>query len=818
MATNQALLSLNAGELTPYLRHRTDFDKHSAGAEVFENFIPLPFGGFRKRPGTVHDASLDAATRLEAFQFNSSTSYILAFTTLGLTVFGADGSPKDTVAFAFGDPFAIQFAHINSLLWIVSPNFHPQLLTRNSDTDWSIASIPWKYPPFLDLNPLGDDFELGLLPDGSTANWITATSYVAGQNVTASTGDDYTCIADHTSSAAGATGDEPGVGDDYPDYWRRRYLPAGETALLSCSPSFPVFDADMVGGYFEILIERDLADYEVELRATSANDGKRSHAIIIQGTWNIITYGNWDGTFFLERSYDGGTTWKDIRSWTSDLTRNVSAEGEESQRCLMRLRYTHEGTPSNKPRAVLSAGEGLLKGIVRIDSFPFNVYSAAVTAITDCDFGTTDFWREGAFSEYRGYPAAISVHERRVWLGGTTRNPVSVWASASDDLLNYTPGGIEDDDAIFVTLASTQQDPIRWMASQRRLILGTSGAEWVFGSEASDDPLTPTNFSAREYTFHGSAPLPALRLNDGVFFVERQRRRLREMAYQLDRESYAAADLTRLAEHITQDSLIQLAWQGNREPALWAVDNGGNLLCFSYIRSEAIASWVRQTTADGLFTSVAVLRNESDDDTVFVVVNRGGTYHLEHFAPGQQATQEAGTLTQCYHVDSGVFNQATDGNLQIDTPAHLDDIELDVMADGYFSRITPSGGKLTLTHAATSVHAGLPITARFIPLPPDIQTESGASHGKVKRSNQLAIALYQSRGGIIYYAGELEGRTIPTIDPDTPLDVPPPLVNSWHRVTLPGGHLKDLQFEIRHATPEPFTVTALALEWALTES
>lgn len=811
MPAHNALLSFTGGEMSPYLLHRTDFDKQASGAEIMENFLPLPFGGFRKRPGLQWIDDLAAETRLEAFEFSASTKYLLAFTSTGLTVFGEDGTIKDTVAYAFGDPFALQFAHVNDVLWIASPNHPPQQLNRLGDTNWTIADLAFTYPPFLDEN-LDEDVELGLAAAGSTPNWADATAYIVGDNVTASNGRQYTCIAAHTSATAT---DEPGAGTQWATKWRVRYITAGSTALLSCSPSDDVFQsADAIGTIYRLRHERPLDEFEVELILNSTTTGQYSGSLVIQGGWSIISYGTWDGEVQLQLSFDGGTTWIVRRTWTSNKERNFSAEGEEPRRCLARLLWTVDAATTGKNRAVLTASSAWIESLVRIDSFAVGFTTANVTAITDAEIGTTDLWTEGAFSPRRGYPAAITLHESRLVLAGTEANPVSLWLSKSDDQVDFETG-TEDDAGIFRTLASTRQDPIRWLASQRRLLAGTAGAEWVIGNETSDGPLSPTNFLARQWTHYGSAALPALTRHDAVFFVERQGRRVREMSYLLEREGYDAADLTRLAEHITESGIVQTAFQGNREPTLWAVRADGVLLAFTYIRTERIAAWSRHTTTGGLFESVAVLRGEtSGDDSVWCVVNRSGTRHLEKMPAGQQAVQEVDNLADCFHLDSAVLGDATDGSLQIDTPAHLNGTELAILADGYERTGTPAAGKLTLPVAATVVHAGLPVVSRFVPLALDMVAQDGATHGRRKKTVALNLSLYRSRGGTVL--ADAQERLI-DYGIDSDLTTPPPLVTGWIKTTLPGHALRSLQFEIRHASPHPFTVRAGNQEWQLQE-
>lgn len=807
MPAHSAHLSFTGGEMSPYLLHRTDFEKHSTGAELMENYLPLPYGGFRKRPGLEWVTALAAETRLEPFEYSTSSKYLLAFTSTGLTVFGEDGTSKDTVTFAFGDPFALRFAHANDILWIVSPNFAPQQLQRNSDTDWTIAAVDFKYVPLLDEN-LDEDVTVGLSYSSSATIWVTATPYVVG-NRRASGGISYTCTVAHTSGAT----TQPGVGSAWATVWRRTYGVAGDTLRLA-APS-GVFTSASVGSIYRIRIERDLDAFETEIVLGAGTSGDYSGSLVIQGGWSVISYGNWDGTVTLQLSFDGGVTWEDRREWTASKNRNFSDTGEEPRRCLGRLLWTHDSLASDaKPRAVLSATSSYIEGFVRVDSFVIPYILADVTALTDCEIGETDLWTESAFSPRRGYPSAIALHERRLTFAGTPGNPVSLWMSKTDDLLNFEEGTV-DDAAIFRTLASTRQDPIRWLASQRRLIVGTAGAEWVIGSETSDEPLTPTNFLAREWTHYGSADVAALRLNDAIYFIERQGRRLREMSYLLEREAYDAADLSRLAEHITETGIVQMAYQGNREPTLWSVRADGVLLAFTYIRPERIACWSRHTTTGGTFESIAVLRGEtSGDDTLWAVVNRSGTRHLEKMPAGMQGEQEANDLASCYHVDSGVRGKTTDGSNRVATPSHLNGVALTVLADGYQLTGTPSGGYLTLASARTTVHAGLAITSRFIPLAMDLVAQDGATHGRKKRTVALNLSLYRSRGGSILFDGQER-----TIDYRFASEVttPPPLITAWIGTTAPGHTLRSLQFEIRHATPHPFTVRAGNQEWTLQE-
>ena len=64
----------------------------------------------------------------------------------------------------------------------------------------------------------------------------------------------------------------------------------------------------------------------------------------------------------------------------------------------------------------------------------------------------TTNWDEASFSAHRGYPNAITFHEDRLWLGGTTSQPDAVWASKTGEYFNFDVASAGDSDSIQVTI------------------------------------------------------------------------------------------------------------------------------------------------------------------------------------------------------------------------------------------------------------------------------------------------------------------------------------------------------------------------------
>ena len=80
--TTLALTSFIAGEFSPKLEGRTDFEKYSAGCKTLENMLVHPQGMASRRVGTqfigeVKTSSLK--TRLVSFEFSTTQTYMLEF-------------------------------------------------------------------------------------------------------------------------------------------------------------------------------------------------------------------------------------------------------------------------------------------------------------------------------------------------------------------------------------------------------------------------------------------------------------------------------------------------------------------------------------------------------------------------------------------------------------------------------------------------------------------------------------------------------------------------------------------------------------------
>ena len=205
--------------------------------------------------------------------------------------------------------------------------------------------------------------------------------------------------------------------------------------------------------------------------------------------------------------------------------------------------------------------------------------------------------------------------------------PQTLFFSQSGDFENFE-SGVQDDDGMVYTIGSNQVNVIRYLSSTRSLIAGTSGGEFIVRSGGADSPVTPTSIQIKKQTNYGSADHTPAQVGNTVLFLQRAKRKLRELQFNFDIDGYVAPDLTLISEHVTEGGLVELAYQQEPDGIIWGVRADGQLACRTYKPEEKIVGWTRQKiggvfgTGDAIVERVTALPGDLDEDELYIVVKR----------------------------------------------------------------------------------------------------------------------------------------------------------------------------------------------------
>ena len=250
------------------------------------------------------------------------------------------------------------------------------------------------------------------------------------------------------------------------------------------------------------------------------------------------------------------------------------------------------------------------------------------------DMGSTSAstdWSLGSFSTTTGFPSCVSFFEQRLVFAASINNPQTVYFSKSGDYENMDAnigGTVADDDAIIYTIASNQVNAIRFLTSARTLIIGTAGGEFVVSGGGDNSPITPTNIMIKKQSNHGAANVDAISVGNATLFLQRAKRKIRELAYNFGVDGYIAPDLTILAEHITEGNVVEMAYQEEPLAIIWCVRGDGQLIALTYQREQEVVAWHRHIiggvfgTGDAVVESVAVIPTDDSEYELYMIVKR----------------------------------------------------------------------------------------------------------------------------------------------------------------------------------------------------
>ena len=424
-------------------------------------------------------------------------------------------------------------------------------------------------------------------------------------------------------------------------------------------------------------------------------------------------------------------------------------------------------------------------------------------------------WQEGAWSAHRGYPAVGMFQEQRFTLAGGRTRPGGVWTSRTATFADFEAGD-EATAAILYTIAARQQHPIVWMGDGKRLAIGTTGGEWTVGSSSVREPLTPTNIVIQPETQEGGAPIVPATINGVNLFVTADRRRLHELAYDYQRDGFAAPEISVLSEHLLRPGVKKICWQARPFRTLWLVLQNGGLVGVTYRREQEMIAFHAHDPGGSVLSACAVPTADGKSDELVLAVRRtvngAPSTRIERMA--QPWLSDAGDpLAAAVYLDSALTydGAATD---TFDGLDHLEGETLGVLGDGaWLPDVVVSGGSVTVSRAVSRATIGLRYTSRLRTLSIDEGLPDGTARGRMRRINEVAVSLFETMGGKLgrpFRAGQ-DVEPYELINPSGGVDWAGvvQLVTDDKMVGFPGGHDRIGEVELEFDAPGPATVLAI---------
>jgi len=384
-------------------------------------------------------------------------------------------------------------------------------------------------------------------------------------------------------------------------------------------------------------------------------------------------------------------------------------------------------------------------------------FSSATSVTIDIkdDFDNTTAtadWNLGAFSDTTGHPSCVSFYEQRLVFAGTTSEPQTIFFSKAGDYENMT-SGTNADDAMVYTIAANQVNVIRYLKAQRTLVIGTTAAEYTVSADGTDASITPTNITIKRQSSYGSANVDAVAAGNAILFLQKAKRKIRELAYNFDSDSYVAPDLTILNDIVTESGIVQMEWQQEPDNILWCVREDGQIAALTYQRSENVVSWHRHIlggsfgSGNAVVESIASISGELNEDELWVIVKRtvdGSTVrYIECFSDFDFDETEA---TDFKFLDSHLTYSGS-ATTTLSGLSHLEGQTVSILADGsVHANKVVSSGSVSLDREVTKACVGLSYDSILQTMRIEGGAAEGTSQGKIKRISKVVLRLFETVG------------------------------------------------------------------------
>jgi hypothetical protein len=434
--------------------------------------------------------------------------------------------------------------------------------------------------------------------------------------------------------------------------------------------------------------------------------------------------------------------------------------------------------------------------------------------------GVTDIWRYGSWSGRTGYPQAVTIHEQRTVWASTPAEPQSFWMSRSLDFETMSPtepdSSVPDDCGISYLIASSSPQEICWMRSGTVLMVGTKTGEWQVRSASSvQEPISPTNIIAQPQTTGGSAVCWSVRAGSAILHIDKTGRKVLELTYSFEQDSWISRDLTIVSEHIIRDhgGAIDIVYQQEPNSVVWVLCADGTLCALTYVRDQEVAGWHWHTFVDNdgvapvVESICAIESTDEDEDTLFMVVQRtiNGSVvrYVEALAaedyPTDAADRSGFNYMDCHKIFAGP------GGATLSGLAHLNGETVQIMKNGVFiSTGVVAGGNVTVggQDFTGTICVGLPFKWHLKFLPPEGGSPFGSAQGKRKTIVKADVRLDETiefRHGLTEALAS--GGHLMKPDEGT-------LFTGDYEVNVEGQWESHMGYYLYGDTPYPFTLVA----------
>lgn len=310
-------------------------------------------------------------------------------------------------------------------------------------------------------------------------------------------------------------------------------------------------------------------------------------------------------------------------------------------------------------------------------------------------------------------PATSIVFQQRQIYAATNNQPLTIFGSRPGQPANFDVSAVQNDgDSFEYDLDSPSVAPIRHLISMRGgLIVMSAAGIWQLTAGGNNSVLTPTNALAEPQTYTSCADIPPLFVDTDLLYVTEKESIVRLLSYNDYSKLYGGQDMSILSNHLFSADNPVVRWTYAETPyrIVYAIRQDGTRLDFTVVKEQEVFAWTRAST-EGYYRDIVTVE-ESGKDVTYVTVERfiGGNKvkTLE-----QIATREITVVEDVICSDAALVLPATYPNTTLILSGTSETITITAGSatfteDSVGDIIRAGGGKIEITaYTSTTVVTG----------------------------------------------------------------------------------------------------------------
>jgi hypothetical protein len=234
------------------------------------------------------------------------------------------------------------------------------------------------------------------------------------------------------------------------------------------------------------------------------------------------------------------------------------------------------------------------------------------------------------------WPSKLSFNNRRLLAASTPSNPNRVWASASDNFLDFTQQASPTaNDAFAFDLIDNSK--VQFIDSLEEIIIGSDTRPWELIS-STPGVVAPNDYVARRQSLRGASSGDFLNIDAELLYLSDNNRRVQAITREDRGNRYVIKEVSWMANELTKHSVGDMALTQYPDQIVWFRKNGsvGDFVACTYNPEEKdFPGWHAHHTDGDILSFASTFVNGQYE--LFAVIkrhNESGSYvSYERYRP-----------------------------------------------------------------------------------------------------------------------------------------------------------------------------------------